>query len=103
MSDKRYPTRMHEVLRMFLAENLETLEWYIRNEMGGQERITCFNALEDIVGKLNLAMDDLRKDCTTCLHKGKSGLSAPCLGCQGANYANWKWRGLCAENRRKEK
>lgn len=46
------------------------------------------------------AIEDLRQDCTTCKHKGRSGLSAPCLNCQGCGYSNWEWRGPVAENRR---
>ena len=42
--------------------------------------------------QLRKAIDDLRRDCTTCEHKGHSGLSEPCLNCQGCGYASWKWR-----------
>ena len=46
-----------------------------------------------LTAERDAAARDLRRDCTTCEHKGKSGLSEPCLNCQGANYANWEWRG----------
>ena len=49
--------------------------------------------IERIAAERDAAVRDLRRDCTTCEHKGKSGLSKPCLNCQGTNYANWEWRG----------
>lgn len=49
--------------------------------------------LEIMTERYESAERDLRKDCTTCEHKGRSGLSEPCLNCQGCGYASWEWRG----------
>jgi len=57
---------------------------------GLYERIAAVQAERDA------AVKDLCKNCTTCAHKGKSGLKHPCLNCQGLNFVNWEWRGAHA-------
>jgi hypothetical protein len=68
----------------------ETLKWYIENEMGGNEKEVCLEALRALLDGYTAAVKDLaiEASCETCKHGGDWD------NCSFANASGcYVWRG----------
>lgn len=49
--------------------------------------------IERLKRKLNIALEDIRKNCRTCLYREISLSEPPCVNCEVFEFNNWQWRG----------